>query len=50
MDQFFFDAADELEAATGREPTYEEVMEYMDAKNEGIGEWFLRRIINDIKN
>lgn len=44
MDQFWFDAADELLEEIGREPTYEEVMDYMDAKNAGMGEWFLERI------
>lgn len=46
MDQFFFEASDELVEVLGREPTYEEVMEYMDAKDAGMGEWFLKRINN----
>ena len=44
MDQFLIDAADELVEALGREPTYEEVMEYMDAKDDGMGECFLERM------
>ena len=42
MDQFFVDADEELKEEINREPTYEEVREFMEAKRVGMNEWFLR--------
>lgn len=42
IDRTFFDASEELKETMKKEPTYEEVMDYLEARDEGFGEWFLR--------
>ena len=44
VDELFLDAEDELMSILGRDVTYEEIMDFMDAKITGVEDFFIENV------